>query len=63
VEPFPDLGSFSDADLERLIDELANAEPDGRIPLVMVDRLRAELRARLDPSGGTSVLEEPDGAT
>ena len=63
MEPFPDLGSLSDADLTRLIDELTKAEPDGRISRGMVDRLRAELRARLDPSGGTSVLEEPDGAT
>ena len=60
MEPFPDLGSLSDADLKRLIDELAKAELDGRIPHGRIDRLRAELQARTDKTGGTSVLEDPE---
>ena len=45
MEPFPDLGSLSDADLKQLIDELTKQE---RILHGRIERLRAELQARLE---------------
>ena len=66
MEPFPDLGSVSDADLKQLIDQLTKEELEvsyrRRIMQGRIDLLRAELQARLDKSGGTSVLEDPDVA-
>jgi hypothetical protein len=63
VEPFPDLGSLSDADLEQLIDELTKEEVEDsyrrRILQGRIDLLRAELQARLQKTGGKSVLEDP----
>ncbi len=56
MEPFPDLGSLSDADLKQLIDELTKQE---RILHGRIDRLRAELQARLQKTGGKSVMEDP----
>ena len=50
MEPFPDLGSLSDADLKQLIDELTKK----------IDLLRAELQARLQDTGGKSVLGDED---
>ncbi len=51
MEPFPDLGSLSDADLEQLIDELTKEEVEDsyrrRILQGRIDLLRAELQARL----------------
>jgi hypothetical protein len=64
VEPFPDLGSLSDDDLKRLIDELTQEEQEvsyrRRILHGKIDLLRAELQARLKQTGGKSVLEEVD---
>ena len=64
VEPFPDLGSLSDADLKQLIDELTKEELEvsyrRRILHGRIDLLRAELQARLQKTGGKSVLEDVD---
>jgi RsiG-like len=64
VEPLPDLGSLSDDELKRLIDELETDERDlsyqRRILHGKIDILRAELVARLQKSGGRSVLEQVD---
>jgi hypothetical protein len=60
----PDLGSLSDEDLKKLIDELQAREREvsyeRRILHGKIDILRAELVARLQKSGGKSVLEEVD---
>jgi len=65
MEPFPDLGSLSDADLKQLIDELTKEEHEvsyrRRILQGRIDLLRAELQARLQKTGGKSVLEDPAG--
>mgnify|MGYP003342090231 FL=1 len=64
MEPLPDLGSLSDTELKRLIDELEAQERDvsfqRRILHGKIDILRAELVARLQTSGGRSVLEDVD---
>jgi hypothetical protein len=64
VEPFPDLASVSDDDLKRLIDDLTKQELDvsyqRRILHGRIDLLRAELQARLQKTGGKSVLEHVD---
>ena len=63
MEPFPDLGSLSDADLKQLIDELTKEEHKisyrRRILQGRIDLLRAELQARLRKSGGNSVQKDP----
>ena len=65
MEPFPDLGSLSDADLKQLIAELTKEEHEvsyrRRMLQGRIDLLRAELQARLQKTGGTSVLEDPAG--
>jgi hypothetical protein len=64
MEPLPDLGSLSDEELKRLKDELEAEERDvsyrRRILHGKIDILRAEYVARLQSSGGRSVLEEVD---
>jgi hypothetical protein len=64
VEPLPDLGSLSDAELKKLIDTLKEQEQEvsyeRRILHGKIDILKAELVARLQKSGGTSVLEHVD---
>jgi len=64
VEPFPDLGTLSDDDLKRLIDELTREEQEvsyrRRTLHGKIDLLRAELQARLRETGGESVLEQVD---
>jgi hypothetical protein len=64
VEPLPDLGSLSDEELKRVIDDLERQEREvsyqRRILHGKIDILRAELVARLQKSGGRSVLEEVD---
>jgi len=64
VEPLPDLGSLSDDELKHLIDELKREEQEvsyrRRILHGKIDILRAELVARLQKSGGKSVLEHVD---
>jgi hypothetical protein len=67
VEPLPDLGSLSDEDLKHLIDEYTREEQEvsyrRRILHGKIDILRAELVARLQKTGGTSVLDQVDVAS
>jgi hypothetical protein len=64
VEPLPDLGSLPDSDLKGLIDELEVQERElsyqRRLLHGKIDILRAELVARLQTSGGRSVLDQVD---
>ncbi len=64
MEPLPDLGSLSDADLKSLIEDSEQKERDfsyqRRLLHGKIDILRAELVARLQRSGGRSVLDEVD---
>jgi hypothetical protein len=64
VEPLPDLGSLSDEALKQLIDDLQAEEREvsyqRRILHGKIDILRAELVARLQRSGGRSVLDQVD---
>jgi len=64
VEPLPDLGTLSDEQLKQLIDELEAREREvsyeRRILHGKIDILRAELVARLQRSGGRSVLDQVD---
>jgi Mg/Co/Ni transporter MgtE len=64
VEPLPDLGTLSDADLKRLIDDLTQQEREisyrRRLLHGKIDILRAELVARLQKTEGRSVLDELD---
>jgi len=64
VEPLPDLGSLSDSELKAMIDDLERQEDEvsfqRRLLHGKIDILRAELVARLQKSGGRSVLEQVD---
>ena len=64
MEPLPDLGSLSDDDLKKEIDQLKEQEREisyqRRILHGKIDILRAELVARLQSSGGRSVLDQVD---
>jgi hypothetical protein len=64
VQPLPDLGSLSDDELKRLIDDLETEEREvsyqRRLLHGKIDILRAELVARLQKSGGRSVLDQVD---
>jgi hypothetical protein len=64
VEPLPDLATLSDADLKKLIAELTQEENQvsyqRRLLHGKIDILRAELVARLQKTGGTSVLDQVD---
>jgi hypothetical protein len=64
VEPLPDLGTLSDEDLKRLIDEYTREEQEvsyrRRILHGKIDILRAELVARLQKTGGASILDQVD---
>jgi RNA polymerase-interacting CarD/CdnL/TRCF family regulator len=64
VEPLPDLGSLSDEGLKELIDDLEQQEREvsyeRRLLHGKIDILRAELVARLQSSGGRSVLDQVD---
>jgi len=64
VEPLPDLGTLSDADLKKLIADLKEEENQvsyqRRLLHGKIDILRAELVARLQKTGGTSVLDQVD---
>jgi hypothetical protein len=67
VEPLPDLASLSDEDLKRLIDDYTQEEQEvsyrRRILHGKIDILRAELVARLQKTGGQSVLDQVDVAS
>ena len=64
MEPLPDLGSLEDSALKGLIEELEQQEREvsyqRRLLLGKIDILRAELVARLQKSGGRSVLDQVD---
>jgi hypothetical protein len=64
LEPLPDLGSLSDDELKSLIDDLETQEREvsyqRRLLHGKIDILRAELVARLQKSGGKSVLDQVD---
>ena len=64
MEPLPDLGSLDDGALKSLIDELEQQEREvsyrRRLLHGKIDILRAELVARLQKSGGRSVLDQVD---
>ncbi|HZT91149.1 MAG TPA: hypothetical protein VFA05_03835 [Gaiellaceae bacterium] len=64
MEPLPDLGSLSDDQLKELIGDLEQQEREvsyqRRLLHGKIDILRAELVARLQQSGGRSVLEQVD---
>ena len=64
MEPLPDLGTLSDDDLKRLIDELRAEEQEisykRRLLHGKIDILRAELVARLQKTEGRSVLDQLD---
>ena len=64
MEPLPDLASLSDDDLKKLIDELTQRENEisyqRRLLHGKIDILRAELVARLQKTGGQSVLDQVD---
>jgi hypothetical protein len=64
VEPLPDLGSLEDAALKSLIEDLEQHEREvsyqRRLLHGKIDILRAELVARLQTSGGRSVLDQVD---
>ena len=66
MEPLPDFGSLSDKELKKLKDDLEAQEREvsyqRRILHGKIDILRAELVARLQRSGGKSVLDELDVA-
>ena len=64
MEPLPDLGTLSDDDLKQLIDDLMRQENEvsyqRRLLHGKIDILRAELVARLQKTGGKSVLDQVD---
>ena len=64
MEPLPDPGSLEDAALKSLIEELEQEEREvsyqRRLLHGKIDILRAELVARLQKSGGRSVLDQVD---
>ena len=64
MQSLPDLRSLSDEELKALIGELQAEEHDvsfrRRILHGKIDILRAELVARLQQSGGQSVLDHVD---
>jgi hypothetical protein len=64
LESLPDLRSLSDVELKKLIGELQAEEQEvsyrRRLLHGKIDILRAELVARLQVSGGRSVLDDVD---
>ena len=64
MEALPDLASLSDDELKQLIEKLRKEEEEvsyrRRILHGKIDILRAELVARLQKSGGRSVLDQVD---
>ncbi len=64
MEPLPDLGTLSDDELKKLIDELKQEEQEvsyrRRLLHGKIDILRAETVVRLQRSEGKSALEHVD---
>ena len=63
-ETFPDLSNLTDQELKSLIAQLSEEEQEvsyrRRLLHGKIDILRAELVARLQTSGGRSVLDQVD---
>jgi hypothetical protein len=64
LELVPDFASMSDDELKRMIDELTREEHEisyqRRLLHGRIDILRTELVARLQKTGGKSVLDQVD---
>jgi hypothetical protein len=64
MDPLPDFAALSDDQLKQLIGELQEQEREvsyqRRLLHGKIDILRAELVARLQTSGGKSVLDQVD---
>ena len=64
MDPLPDFGSLTDDQLKAMIGDLEQQEREvsyqRRILHGKIDILRAELVARLQSSGGRSVLDQVD---
>jgi hypothetical protein len=64
LEPLPDLATLPDDDLKNLIEDLTRQENEvsyqRRLLHGKIDILRAELVARLQKTGGKSVLDQVD---
>jgi hypothetical protein len=64
LEPVPDFASLSDEELKKMIDELTREEHEisyqRRLLHGRIDILRTELVARLQKTGGKSVLDQVD---
>jgi hypothetical protein len=64
LEPLPDLATLPDDDLKQLIEDLKQQENEvsyqRRLLHGKIDILRAELVARLQKTGGKSVLDQVD---
>ncbi len=64
MEPLPELGSLTDDELKKLIEDLEQEEREvsyrRRLLHGKIDILRAELVVRLQSSGGRSVLDQVD---
>jgi hypothetical protein len=64
MEPFPELGALSDEELKGMIDRLVEEEQEisyrRRILHGKIDILKAEVVARLQKTGGRSVIEQVD---
>ena len=62
MEPLPDLATLSDVDLKALIADLTREENEvsyqRRLLHGKIDILRAELVARLQKTGGASILDD-----
>jgi hypothetical protein len=64
LEPLPDLATLPDDDLKQLIEDLKRQENEvsyqRRLLHGKIDILRAELVARLQKTGGKSILDQVD---
>jgi hypothetical protein len=64
LEPLPDFPALSDDELKALIDDLEQQEREvsyqRRLLHGKIDILRAELVARLQRSGGRTILDQVD---
>ena len=64
MEPLPDFPALSDDELKALIDDLEQQEREvsyqRRLLHGKIDILRAELVARLQRSGGRTILDQVD---
>jgi len=65
-ETFPDVGAMNDEELKDVINQLTQEEQEisfrRRVLHGKIDILRAELVARLQKTGGASILDDVDVA-